>query len=130
MRVCVPITAEGQVDPRWGRADRVAVASVVDGEIADWQEFTVGWGTLHDEGTEGAHHARVARFLWAPDPGDRAQGREEGDDPARPAHRPRDRPGHRRARRGADLPEPGWCPAGPARRRAVGGSSGGLVLCG
>ena len=63
MRVCVPITAEGQVDPRWGRADRVAVASVVDGQIADWQEFTVGWGTLHDAGTEGAHHARVARFL-------------------------------------------------------------------
>jgi hypothetical protein len=26
MRVCVRITADGQVDPRWGRADRVAVA--------------------------------------------------------------------------------------------------------
>jgi predicted Fe-Mo cluster-binding NifX family protein len=63
MRVCVPVTAEGQVDPRWGRADRVAVADVADGEIRDWQEFTVGWGTLHDQGTEGAHHARVARFL-------------------------------------------------------------------
>ena len=63
MRVCVPITAKGQVDPRWRRADRVAVATVVDGQIAGWQEFTVGWGTLHDEGTEGAHHARVARFL-------------------------------------------------------------------
>jgi predicted Fe-Mo cluster-binding NifX family protein len=63
MRVCVPITADGQVDPRWGRAQRVAVADVVDGEIRNWQEFTVGWGTLHDEGTEGAHHARVARFL-------------------------------------------------------------------
>jgi predicted Fe-Mo cluster-binding NifX family protein len=63
VRVCVPITTEGQVDPRWGRADRVAVADVVEGEIAGWQEFTVAWGTLHDEGTEGAHHARVARFL-------------------------------------------------------------------
>jgi predicted Fe-Mo cluster-binding NifX family protein len=63
MRVCVPITADGQVDPRWGRADRVAVADVADGEIHDWQEFTVAWGTLHDQGTEGAHHARVARFL-------------------------------------------------------------------
>jgi predicted Fe-Mo cluster-binding NifX family protein len=61
--VCVPITADGQVDPHWGQADRVAVASVVEGEIAGWREFTVGWGTLHDEGTEGAHHARVARFL-------------------------------------------------------------------
>src|ERR1035441_4946183 len=63
MRVCVPITADGQVDPRWGRADRVAVADVADGEIRDWQEFTVAWGTLHDQGTEGAHHARVARSL-------------------------------------------------------------------
>ena len=33
MRVCVPITDDGQVDPRWGRADRVAVADVADGEI-------------------------------------------------------------------------------------------------
>ena len=63
MKVCVPVTADGQVDPRWGRADRVAVAEVADGEIRDWQEFTVGWGTLHDQGPEGAHHARVARFL-------------------------------------------------------------------
>jgi predicted Fe-Mo cluster-binding NifX family protein len=63
MRVCVPITADGQVDPRWGRADRVAVADVTGEEIRGWQEFAVGWGTLHDQGTEGAHHARVARFL-------------------------------------------------------------------
>ena len=63
MKVCVPITADGQVDTRWGRADRVAVVEVADGEIRDWQEFTVGWGTLHDQGPEGAHHARVARFL-------------------------------------------------------------------
>jgi predicted Fe-Mo cluster-binding NifX family protein len=63
MKVCVPVSADGQVDLRWGRADRVALADVADGEIRDWQEFTVGWGTLHDQGTEGAHHARVARFL-------------------------------------------------------------------
>ncbi len=63
MKVCVPITADGQVDPRWGRADRVALADVADGEIRDWQELMVGWGTLHDQGSEGAHHARVARFL-------------------------------------------------------------------
>src|ERR1039457_4894942 len=53
MRVCVPITDDGQV----------AVADVAGKEIRDWQEFTVAWGTLHDQGTEGAHHARVARFL-------------------------------------------------------------------
>lgn len=63
MKVCVPVTADGQVDPRWGRAERVAVADVTDGEIRGWQEFAVGWGELHDQGTEGAHHARVARFL-------------------------------------------------------------------
>lgn len=63
MRVCVPITADGQVDPRWGRAGRVAVADVAGGQIRDWQEFAVGWDALHDQGTEGAHHARIARFL-------------------------------------------------------------------
>lgn len=59
----MPITADGQVDPRWGRAGCVAVAEVAGGGISDWQEFAVGWEALHDQGTEGAHHARVARFL-------------------------------------------------------------------
>jgi predicted Fe-Mo cluster-binding NifX family protein len=63
MIVCVPVTTDGQVDPRWGRAARVAVAEVASGEIASWQEMEVGWDTLHDQGTEGGHHARVARFL-------------------------------------------------------------------
>lgn len=63
MKVCVPITTGGQVDPRWGRAERVAVAEVSGSQVSDWQEFAVGWGTLHDQGTEGSHHARVARFL-------------------------------------------------------------------
>jgi hypothetical protein len=39
MMVCVPVTADGQVDPHWGRAGRVAVADVADGQIRDWQEF-------------------------------------------------------------------------------------------
>ena len=63
MIVCVPVTVEGHVDPRWGRADRVAVATVSRDGIDNWQEFDVGWGTLHDTGTEGSHHARIARFL-------------------------------------------------------------------
>jgi predicted Fe-Mo cluster-binding NifX family protein len=63
MRVCVPVTPHGQVDPRWGRADRVAVATVQDGEVMDWQEYDVGWSTLHGERSEGAHHARIVRFL-------------------------------------------------------------------
>ena len=61
--VCVPVTVEGLLDPRWGRADRVAVATVSQDGIDDWEEFDVGWGSLHDAGTAGSHHARVARFL-------------------------------------------------------------------
>ena len=61
--VCVPVTVSGQLDPRWGRADRVAVAAVSQDGIAEWTEFDVSWGTLHDSGTEGSHHARIARFL-------------------------------------------------------------------
>jgi len=63
MVICVPVTTEGLIDPRWGRADRVAIAETAGDGIASWQEFDVGWGTLHDEGTEGSHHARIARFL-------------------------------------------------------------------
>lgn len=63
MVVCVPVAMEGMIDPRWGRADRVAIAEVTGDGIAAWQEFDVGWSTLHDAGTEGSHHARVARFL-------------------------------------------------------------------
>ena len=63
MVFCVPVMRDGSIDPRWGRADRVAIAQVAKGVIGDWQEFDVGWSTLHDEGEEGSHHARVARFL-------------------------------------------------------------------
>lgn len=63
MRVCVPVTTDGQVDPRWGRAARVAVADVRKGFIVAWDEVDVAWDRLHDEMTEGGHHARVARFL-------------------------------------------------------------------
>jgi predicted Fe-Mo cluster-binding NifX family protein len=63
MIVCVPVTPDGDVDPRWGRAAQVAIADVRDGAIVSWEELAVGWDALHDEGTEGGHHARVARFL-------------------------------------------------------------------
>src|SRR5487761_2209154 len=63
MILCVPITPEGTVDPRWGRADSIAVAEVASGQIESWQEFEVDWSRLHDEGTPARHHARVARFL-------------------------------------------------------------------
>jgi len=63
MIVLVPVTPTGEIDPRWGRAARVAIADVQDGAIAGWEEFDVGWDVLHDAGSEGGHHARVARFL-------------------------------------------------------------------
>ncbi len=63
MRIAIPVTADRQVDPRWGRAARVAVADVVDGTVRGWTEHDVAWDTLHDEGSEGSHHARIARFL-------------------------------------------------------------------
>lgn len=63
MKVCVPIGAGGTVGPRWGKADRVAVADVTGGAITAWEEFDVGWDVLHDQGTEGSHHARVVKFL-------------------------------------------------------------------
>ena len=53
----------GEIDPRWGRAARVAVVEVWDGELVRWDEHEVGWDRLHDEGPEGSHPARVARFL-------------------------------------------------------------------
>lgn len=63
MIFCMPVTKEGIIDPRWGRADWVALVDVVDGEILTWQEVEVSWSRLHDEGTSGSHHARVATFL-------------------------------------------------------------------
>jgi predicted Fe-Mo cluster-binding NifX family protein len=63
MIVSTPVTKDGMIDPRWGRADWVAVADVVGGEIVSWQEVEVSWSRLHDEGTPGSHHARVVSFL-------------------------------------------------------------------
>lgn len=63
MKVCIPVTGDGQVEHGWGRADRVAVAEVDGDSVTSWLEHDVRWDVLHDEGTEGAHHARVARFL-------------------------------------------------------------------
>ena len=63
MLMCVPVMSDGQIDPRWGHAARVAIVDVEDGAVAGWREFEVAWDDLHDVGTEGAHHARVASFL-------------------------------------------------------------------
>ena len=47
----------------WGRAQRIAVATVDAGTVTDWVEHDVRWDLAHDEGTEGSHHARIVRFL-------------------------------------------------------------------
>jgi hypothetical protein len=63
MVICLAVASDGTVDPRWGRAHRVAVAAAAGDTITDWEVFDAAWDTLHDTGPEGAHHARVARFL-------------------------------------------------------------------
>lgn len=64
MIVATPVDAEGRSAGSWGRAHWVAVADVAeDGAIASWDVHEVDWDTLHDAGTHGSHHARVATFL-------------------------------------------------------------------
>ena len=63
MAVCVNLASDGRVGQGRGRASHVAVAEVDAGSIVRWEEVEVGWDHLHDEGTEGSHHARIARFL-------------------------------------------------------------------
>ena len=63
MIVCVPVTTAQELDGSWGRAPRVALADVQGGEIVRWEAFDVAWDALHDTGSEGGHHARVAQFL-------------------------------------------------------------------
>ncbi|WOP19981.1 NifB/NifX family molybdenum-iron cluster-binding protein [Raineyella sp. LH-20] len=63
MNIAIPVTADGQVEPRWGRAPMVAVATVESGQVTDWVVHQVGWDVAHDQGTEGSHHARIVRFL-------------------------------------------------------------------
>src|ERR1019366_1450508 len=63
MVICLAVGDDGCIDPRWGRAQRVAIATAENGAITGWEEFGVSWDTLHDTGSEGTHHARVARFL-------------------------------------------------------------------
>jgi len=61
--IAIPVDAADQVAHGWGRAPRIALATVADAAITGWQVHDVGWDVAHDEGTEGSHHARVVRFL-------------------------------------------------------------------
>ncbi len=60
--VAIPVTTDGRVGHSWGKAQAIALATTDQGQIIEWRVERVGWDLLHDEGTEGSHHARVARF--------------------------------------------------------------------
>lgn len=63
MIICTTLGPGGTVGGGLGKAHDVAVAEVTDGRVSSWEEHEVAWDRLHDEGTEGAHHARIVRFL-------------------------------------------------------------------
>ena len=35
MIICAPVTSDGNIDPRWGRADWIAIAEASDGQILE-----------------------------------------------------------------------------------------------
>ncbi|MBI3750705.1 MAG: hypothetical protein HY263_03475 [Chloroflexi bacterium] len=63
MIVAIALSPNGTAGQGWGRAPRVAIARVEGGRIEAWAEHDIRWDVLHDEGSEGGHHARIARFL-------------------------------------------------------------------
>ena len=63
MIVMTTLAEGGTVGGGLGRASHVALAAVEGGEIRSWEEHEVAWDRLHDEGTEGSHHARIVTFL-------------------------------------------------------------------
>ncbi len=63
MIVMTTLAGSGTVGGGLGRATHVALATVEGGEIRSWDEHEVAWDRLHDEGTEGSHHARIVTFL-------------------------------------------------------------------
>ena len=64
MIIAIPVTDDGLVDPRWGRARSVAVAELDENDkLVSWQSHVVRWDELHDESAHGQHHARIIRFL-------------------------------------------------------------------
>lgn len=63
MIVAIPWQPNGMMDPRWGKAHWVVIATVTDDQVTEWQEYEVKWDEWHDKAEEGQHHARVARFL-------------------------------------------------------------------
>ncbi len=63
MNIAIPVTNEGLVDLKWGKARTVAIAEVEGEDILSWTEHEVKWDEHHDAVTEGAHHAAIVSFL-------------------------------------------------------------------
>lgn len=63
MIVAMSVTDDGRVGHTWGKARQVAVAEADGQGINSWTVHEVRWDVAHDEGTHGAHHARVVKFL-------------------------------------------------------------------
>ncbi len=63
MNIAIPVTGDGQVERSFGRAPMMAIATVDEGAITDWQVYDVKWDELHGDGCNGGHHARIVRFL-------------------------------------------------------------------
>ena len=61
--VAIALGEGGAVGPRWGRAQRVAVATLEHDRLSSWDEIEVGWDRAREEGSDRRHHARVARFV-------------------------------------------------------------------
>ncbi len=71
---CLTVLPDGAVGGGWGKANTVAIARVSAGIVDSVEIINVGWQALHDEGTEGGHHARIVRFLREHDVTDVATG--------------------------------------------------------
>lgn len=66
MIVATPCTEQGQSAHAWGRAHWIGIAEVsteAEPSVTSWTIHEVKWDELHDEGTEGSHHARIVRFI-------------------------------------------------------------------
>ena len=65
MIIAAAVDPNGTVAHSWGKARSVVVAEVEGDQVVDWRPYEVSWDLLHDEGSPGAHHARVVTFLEA-----------------------------------------------------------------
>lgn len=75
MKIALAVLPNGMVNSHLGRADKVAIATIEDKEIAKWEEFDVPFGKNHDHhhhhshehghdhGQGNKHHESIRDFL-------------------------------------------------------------------